>query len=529
MIQHYGTLWVISENPLHKTIFHRILIRVPLFTAGVLLCFLLMNWLRSRGAGMFSARKMQEEPSGDAASQAARTKFSASCSVLQKIPTFVKYWILYFTSFLPAFLGGYPGLFAADAPNQIGWTFSGWLTAHHPLLHTGILCGIFSMTRALGWSDNTAAAICNVLQMIILAGIFAWISCFLKKKQAPRWLWIGTILFFCLFPFHGMMAIYTTKDTVFSGVLVLCLLQVIQMCTDPEEYFKGWRHTILAGISFSLLLLLRNNGFHTMLACIPFLLIYLWKYRKKLLVLALGLVLVYGIYNGPFLNVIGAEPGNAREMYNIVIQTLSRTYVAGGDIRPEEMDVIRPVMDEETMALYTPNLSDSVKNQFHTDAFNEEKAEFLKTWFRVGWRNKKIYIDAFLNTTLGFWYPDVEDEYLEFVCFDIQKDDPNYPHVQMEPKSERLNRYYTAIGTDASFRQIPIVRELLSMGLYFWLLVLASLYLIYQKEYAKLLWILPLWMYLGTCLLGPAALLRYGYPLMAACPVIIYTMWKKQV
>lgn len=93
------------------------------------------------------------------------------------------------------------------------------------------------------------------------------------------------------------------------------------------------------------------------------------------------------------------------------------------------------------------------------------------------------------------------------VCFDIQKDDPHYPHVQMEPKSEWLNQYYTAIGTDASFRQIPVVRELLSMGLYFWLLVLASLYLIYQKEYGKLLWILPLWMYLGTSLLGPAALL----------------------
>lgn len=80
-----------------------------------------------------------------------------------------------------------------------------------------------------------------------------------------------------------------------------------------------------------------------------------------------------------------------------------------------------------------------MKNQFHTDAFEEEKAEFLKTWFQVGCRNKKIYIDAFLNTTLGFWYPDVEDEYLEFVCFDIQKDDPHYPHVQMEPKSGWLN------------------------------------------------------------------------------------------
>ena len=106
--------------------------------------------------------------------------------------------------------------------------------------------------------------------------------------------------------------------------------------------------------------------------------------------------------------------------------------------RQEEMDVIRPVMDEETMALYTPNLSDPVKNQFHTDAFEEEKAEFLKTWFQVGCRNKKIYIDAFLNTTLGFWYPDVEDEYLEFVCFDIQKDDPHYPCLLYTSSTENI-------------------------------------------------------------------------------------------
>ena len=87
-------------------------------------------------------------------------------------------------------------------------------------------------------------------------------------------------------------------------------------------------------------------------------------------------MLVYGVYNGPFLNVIGAEPGNAREMYNIVIQTLSRTYVAGGDIRPEEMGVIRPVMDEETMALYTPNLSYPVKISFIQTHLRKKKQNF---------------------------------------------------------------------------------------------------------------------------------------------------------
>ena len=35
-------------------------------------------------------------------------------------------------------------------------------------------------------------------------------------------------------------------------------------------------------------------------------------------------------------------------------------------------------------------------------------------------------------------------------------------------------------------------------------------------------------LYTSTSLLGPAALLRYGYPLMAACPILLFTMWKKE-
>ena len=136
--------------------------------------------------------------------------------------------------------------------------------------------------------------------------------------------------------------------------------------------------------------------------------------------------------------------------------------------------MIRPVMNEETLAQYTPNLSDPIKNQFHTDAFNEEKGAFLKAWLQIGWRNKKTYIDAFLNTTAAFWYPDTEEEYLDFVCFNIQKDDPNYPHVEMQPVSSFFYRYYKAIGSDTAFRNIPVIRELLSMGFYFWLMVFAD-------------------------------------------------------
>lgn len=508
LLKNYGSIWAVSENPWHRTVFHRILCRLPVSAAAVLFFFLLADWLR-RQTGK-SVRDLKWE-------RLIRGRY-----------WFAGMWLLYFISFLPAFLGGYPGIFAADAPNQIGWTFSGWLTAHHPLLHTGILCGIFSLSRAAGWSDNTAAAVYTVLQMAALSGIFAWMSRFLKKEKAPLGMQIGTVVYLCLFPFHGMMAVYTTKDTIFSGLFVLCVIQLYRMCVHPENYFDGYRHLAAGGCCFGLLFLFRNNGFHTLLLCVPFLLIYLRRYWKKLLLLFAGLLVIYQIYNGPFLTLIGAEPGNAREAYSIIMQTLGRTYAAGGDIRPEEMDVIRPVMSEETLALYTPDLSDSIKNYFNTEAFEANKGTFLKTWMSIGWRNKKIYVDAFLNTAAAFWYPNAAGEYLEFVCFDIEEGNPKYPHVQMSPVSRTFNRYYTLIGSDTAFRRIPLVRELMSMGFYFWLMVFAALYVLYKQEYGKLMWLLPFWTYIGTGLLGPAALLRYGYPLMLGAPLMVYFMFSKK-
>lgn len=514
MLKQYGSIWALSENPLHRTIVHRIILRLPFSVAAVLALLLLTDALCGKSAAVAETasggRDVRLRPGSVADRlQDGRYRFAAA-------------WLLFFVSFLPALLGGYPGIFAADAPNQIGWTFSGWLTAHHPLLHTGFLCGIFTVTRTLGLSDNTAAAVCSVLQMLALSGIFAWLLRFLERENAPVWLRAGTALYLCLFPFHAMMSVYTTKDTLFSGVFLLCVLQLFRMVEKPEEYFSGRRQACVGGGCFLLLFLLRNNGFHTLLLCMPFLFPALRRYWKKLLLLAAALLLLYQFYNGPCLRLLGAQPGDAREAYSVLMQTLGRTYTAGGDIRPEEMDVIRPVMSEETLSQYTPALSDPIKNFFYTEAFADNRAEFLKTWAAVGWRNKKIYVDALLSTTAAFWYPGTAEEYLEFVCFDIEKDNPYYPHVRMTPVVDGLFRYYTAVGTDASFRKIPVLRELLSMGFYFWLLVYAGLYALYRRQYRKLLWMLPFWTYMGTSFLGPAALLRYAYPLMLGAPLLVF-------
>ena len=63
-----------------------------------------------------------------------------------------------------------------------------------------------------------------------------------------------------------------------------------------------------------------------------------------------------------------------------------------------------------------------------------------------------------------------------------------------------------------------------------------SLYLLYDRKYERFLWILPFWTYIGTSFLGPAALLRYGYPVMLGAPLLLFFLpesvwflWKEQL
>ena len=48
MLKSYGSIWGISENPWHRTIFHRIVLRVPVSVLAVLLLILLTDWLMER-------------------------------------------------------------------------------------------------------------------------------------------------------------------------------------------------------------------------------------------------------------------------------------------------------------------------------------------------------------------------------------------------------------------------------------------------------------------------------------------------
>ena len=51
MLKRYGSIWAVSENPWHRTVFHRIALRLPVSVLAVFLLLLLTDILLGKNGG----------------------------------------------------------------------------------------------------------------------------------------------------------------------------------------------------------------------------------------------------------------------------------------------------------------------------------------------------------------------------------------------------------------------------------------------------------------------------------------------
>lgn len=70
---------------------------------------------------------------------------------------------------------------------------------------------------------------------------------------------------------------------------------------------------------------------------------------------------------------------------------------------------------------------------------------------------------------------------------------------------------------------IPIVHWIYSAGIYTWILFLLAGYIIINKQYRRLIVLVPSFTILLTCMLSPVNnYMRYALPMMAATPIVIF-------
>ena len=410
---------------------------------------------------------------------------------------------------IPVFLAAYPGYFCYDAYDEFkGYAFEG-ITTWHSVIHNILLGAIITNIGNALHDINIGIAVYTISQMLIVAGCFTYCISFLEKYNTSKIIKIISILYYALFPVIAMFAICSTKDTIFSALAVVSVILAIEALLDKEKFLNSKWNQIKFAIIIFLAIIFRNNAIY---AYIPFLIIFTIAMKnKKILISIVSLIILYLIYIQIIYNVLQVSRTYNSEAFSVPLQQIARVYNYNYEsLTKEELDTIYEYTTDKQLKEYLPECSDRIKNLVYLG--NMGYGKFFRLWFEIGLKNPGMYIDSFLENTLGFWYPDTIIDGYNKKAPKLYGEETSYFAAMCEPPGEEdskipwLRDIYYNISRYTDINKIPVISMLFSLGAMAWGLFICIGYNIYKKRkeiVISLSIIFFLWL---TVLLGPMVL-----------------------
>lgn len=455
-------------------------------------------------------------------------------------------WLFYsavvFLCWLPVFLAYYPSVFAYDAEGQLYQVIAHDYNTHHPLLHTLFLGAFFRLGgQALG-SYSAGMAVHSIVQMLLMALVFGYTLTYLYRKGVSVYLRIVLLVFYALLPTNSILALSTTKDVLFSALVLLYTMVMYRMCVDgmanahtyhTDSIKKDWAAYVIISV---LLLLFRNNAVYAYVLSVPFIYLGLRRskdaetvsLRRRYLIASVGALFIFVAGSSALKAALGAQSGSPREMLSVPLQQMARTRVKAEETLSPEMqqELDKYIPSEWVFAAYNPYLADPVKNRA---VIHDDPTGLIKTWLKLGTDYPQIYIDAFLDNSIGYWF--LEDRTHAQVYgigtesgFGYLSTDnrvmPAGCEIVEHSYLPGLRTAMERIVSDNVYQNIPIVRVIFTPAFYWWLLCMYMAAAIYGRKYRLLLPVVFLVIYYLTLLLSPTVLIRYMYPFVVTVPAI---------
>ncbi|MCD7726077.1 MAG: DUF6020 family protein [Clostridiales bacterium] len=437
---------------------------------------------------------------------------------------------------LPVLLAVYPGFFVYDAQEEYIQVASRAFTTHHPLLHVLLLGGIICAVHKATDSYNLGIACYILFQMLLVSGSFTFLLSYLRRKRVSGILRLISMLYFGLFPVIVMFTLCSAKDALFTAALLVLLVCLLEMNQDSDAFFasKGW--IAVSGVSAVMMMLFRNNGRYAFILLIPFLAAYQKRYRKRAILWAVLAILGCLLINGGLKLALQADDSENQEILTVPIQQLARTYKYEPQVFTEEdVDTLHEILPEEALVLYNARLSDPVKYRFVNEAFSADKWKYVKLWVKIGLKKPLSYLNAWLMTSYGFWYPDtVINVYAGNSVFTFTYEDSSYFGYEVELPGVRdskipwLDELYRRLSLEIEQEKVPILSMLFSPGGLFWLFAFVFSYMLYRRKYHIImpcLMVLAVW---ATVILGPTYLPRYVLILWFALPLFAAVLLEEE-
>ena len=427
-------------------------------------------------------------------------------------------------------LGVYPGFFNYDAPGQWEMYAVGEVSAHHPVIHTLLISKCIHWSFDIFGKSQPGVMVYNLIQMAVTATAFTQVFRYMYSKKVPKVIVVTSLLWCGMFPTIVLSVLSVTKDSLFAPLVVSFVMSTICMLEDQEAFFAKWYRMLFWGFTAVLMTIMRNNAVYV---AIPFFVVLIWvvrKYWKKYLILLTGMLLLYGLYVGPFTTYYTVEGIAGKEYLSVPCQQMMRVYHTREDVGAEQKEKIESYFETDALLLYVPKIADVAKGNLRMDLFDEKPAEYLKLWMELGVEYPAEYADAFLLGNYGFWYPwatlamyaDGTEGY--WVC-------KSYNPVWNESKIYPVMQYYTLFGYNEMVCENPVTMWVFAPATYFWITLAAFVILLYQKRREAIVFgfVLAVWL---TFLLGPVALVRYVtflyYLLPLEVALVILVIKKKE-
>ncbi len=459
----------------------------------------------------------------------------------RRLPAFVKYQVLIFLAWLPVFLAFYPGAFVYDATDEYIQVATRTFTTHHPLAHVLMLGGFVAGGNRFFGSFNLGIAAYTLFQMLILSGVFSYTLLWLKERGIGRGVRTAILLFYGFFPVIPMYAVCSAKDGLFTAAFLVVVLQMLSLFKDPEGFLSK-KKNIFAGILGAMgMMLLRNNGMYAYLVWIPVGVAGLIRITGKagavkklrlwprVSLLFLASVAAYLMISGGLARALKAESSAKQEIMTVPIQQMIRTYQYSPEVYDdEEKEMLAELFGKENLHLYNPRLSDLIKSKFNNEVFNKNPGRYLSLWIRNGLQAPMSYVNAWLMTSYGYWYPDaVINVYKGNQVHTFTYEDSSYFGFETEYPGTRESKFplleevYRRLSLELYQQKVPALSMLFSPGFLFWVYAFFMGFYLWKREWSAVipfLLILLLWL---TAILGPTYLVRYVLILWFALPVIV--------
>lgn len=151
------------------------------------------------------------------------------------------YWFCFavlFLSWIPVLLASWPGIFSYDCGWQLGGGGRSRMDCPSPDTPYGhAVADETARKGAHRLQSGPERLSIPCFRWLSWSALYADVCLYLRQKKAPKWLWVGALVFLGFHPVNSLMALCATKDSIFTAVFAVFVVQLLRMAEYPEIFF----------------------------------------------------------------------------------------------------------------------------------------------------------------------------------------------------------------------------------------------------------------------------------------------------